>query len=186
MDGANVDLKSFDERFYHKLTGAHLQPVLDTLRYLKSETSVWFEITTLLIPGENDSDSELEAMCQWVVDELGPNVPIHFTAFHPDWKMHDYPATPHSTLSRARKIATDSGVHYAYVGNVHSPRVSSTWCHQCGVRLIQRDWYELGEWGLTSDGRCAHCGTQVPGLFEAKPGTWGSRRLPVNIQRGVL
>ncbi|MES9851509.1 MAG: AmmeMemoRadiSam system radical SAM enzyme [Candidatus Thiodiazotropha sp. L084R] len=181
MDAANIDLKSFNETFYHKLTGAHLQPVLETLEYLKSETSVWFEITTLLIPGENDSDQEIEAMCQWVVEKLGPDVPMHFTAFHPDWKMRDHPPTPHATLSRARKIAIDSGVHYIYVGNVHDPQESSTWCHNCGARLIQRDWYELGGWGLTDNGCCKQCGTRLPGHFDAHPGDWGSRRQVVKV-----
>ncbi|MEJ2608595.1 MAG: AmmeMemoRadiSam system radical SAM enzyme [Candidatus Thiodiazotropha sp.] len=183
MDAANIDLKSFNEGFYYKLTGAHLQPVLDTLVYLKSETSVWFEVTTLLIPGENDSNQEIDAMTQWVVDKLGPDVPMHFTAFHPDWKMRDYPPTPHASLSRARKIAISNGVRYAYVGNVHDVDESSTWCYHCGHRLIQRDWYELGAWGLTHDGACEKCGTTLPGLFEERPGEWGSRRVAVRNVR---
>ncbi|MET0008556.1 MAG: AmmeMemoRadiSam system radical SAM enzyme [Candidatus Thiodiazotropha sp. 6PLUC9] len=181
MDAANIDLKSFNEAFYYKLTGAHLQPVLETLEYLKSETSVWFEITTLLIPGENDSDQEIEAMSQWVVEKLGADVPIHFTAFHPDWKMRDHPSTPHATLSRARKIAIENGVHYVYVGNVHDPNESSTWCYHCGARLIQRDWYELGDWALTEDGSCKNCGVRLPGLFESQPGNWGSRRQLIKV-----
>ncbi|MCU7931180.1 MAG: AmmeMemoRadiSam system radical SAM enzyme [Candidatus Thiodiazotropha sp. (ex Codakia rugifera)] len=181
MDAANVDLKSFNEAFYHKLTGAHLQPVLDTLIYLKHETSVWIEITTLLIPGENDSDQEIDALCQWVVANLGLDVPLHFTAFHPDWKMRDTPSTPHATLSRARKIAIDNGVHYTYIGNVHDANESSTWCHQCGKRLIERDWYELGDWHLTNNGCCDHCGVKVAGVFETKPGGWGSRRQAVQL-----
>jgi pyruvate formate lyase activating enzyme len=185
MDAANVDLKSFNDRFYHTLTGAHLQPVLDTLIYLKSETTVWFEITTLLIPGENDSDQEIEAMSQWIVDHLGPDVPIHFTAFHPDWKMQGYPPTPHTTLLRARQIALNNGVRYAYVGNVHDTKASSTWCHKCGKLLIQRDWYQLGDWGITDDGRCRHCATVLPGVFEARPGQWGSRRQSVRLSDHV-
>ncbi|MCU7802624.1 MAG: AmmeMemoRadiSam system radical SAM enzyme [Candidatus Thiodiazotropha sp. (ex Lucinoma borealis)] len=181
MDAANVDLKSFNEAFYHKLTGAHLQPVLDTLKYLKHETSVWIEITTLLIPGENDSDQEIDALCQWIVANLGSDVPLHFTAFHPDWKMRDYPPTPHVTLSRARKIAIKNGIHYAYIGNVHDANESSTWCHQCGKRLIERDWYELGDWHLTNNGCCDQCGEKVAGVFEAKPGGWGSRRQVVQL-----
>ncbi len=181
MHAANVDLKSFNEDFYYKLTGAHLEPVLDTLRYLKSETSVWFEITTLLIPGENDSDREIEALSQWVVENLGPDVPLHFSAFHPDWKMRDLPPTPHTTLSRARRIAIEQGVRYVYVGNVHDKQASSTWCPACGELLIQRDWYELGHWGLDSQGCCKHCGAPLPGVFEAQPGTWGSRREPVRL-----
>jgi pyruvate formate lyase activating enzyme len=181
MDAANVDLKSFDERFYHKLTGAHLEPVLDTLKYLKHETGVWLEITTLLIPGENDSDREITELSQWVVEYLGPDVPLHFTAFHPDWKMRDYPATPHKTLSRARRIAVESGVHYAYVGNVHDRLESSTWCHHCGKLLIQRDWYELGEWHLDAQGCCDECGTRLAGVFDPTPGVWGSRRQAVRM-----
>ncbi len=183
MDAANVDLKAFTEDFYHKLTGGHLAPVLDTLVYLKRETDVWFELTTLLIPEENDSDKELHEMCQWVVENLGPDVPMHFTAFHPDWKMRDHPPTPHATLRRARRIALEHGVHYAYVGNVSDRKESSTWCHQCGELLIQRDWYELGEWHITKEGKCASCGTPVAGRFEAQPGHWGSRRQPVRLAR---
>ncbi|MGD9169658.1 MAG: AmmeMemoRadiSam system radical SAM enzyme [Candidatus Thiodiazotropha sp.] len=181
MDAANVDLKSFNESFYHKLTGGHLEPVLDTLRYLKQETEVWVEITTLLIPGENDSDQELNDLSQWVVDNLGPDVPLHFSAFHPDWKMRDHPPTPHATLSRARRIAIDNGVRYAYVGNVHDSRDSSTWCYQCGKLLIQRDWYELGQWHLDDRGCCEHCGSPVAGVFDPTPGVWGSRRQAVRM-----
>jgi pyruvate formate lyase activating enzyme len=181
MDAANVDLKAFNERFYWKITGGHLQKVLDTLEYLKKETSVWFELTTLLIPGENDSDEELDKMTRWVVDTLGPEVPMHFTAFHPDWKMLDTPPTPPATLSRARRIALQNGVRYAYTGNVHDSDGGSTWCHNCGALLIERDWYELGQWGLDASGHCARCGTVLPGVFEARPGSWGARRLPVRL-----
>ncbi|MBW9265400.1 MAG: AmmeMemoRadiSam system radical SAM enzyme [Candidatus Thiodiazotropha sp. (ex. Lucinisca nassula)] len=181
MDAANVDLKSFNETFYHKLTGAHLEPVLETLKYLRRETDVWVEITTLLIPGENDSDQELNDLSQWVVENLGPEIPLHFTAFHPDWRMRDYPPTPHATLSRARRIAIDNGAHYAYVGNVHDSRKSSTWCHHCGKLLIQRDWYELGEWHLDDHGCCVHCGSRLAGLFDSTPGVWGSRRQAVRM-----
>ncbi|MEJ2591739.1 MAG: AmmeMemoRadiSam system radical SAM enzyme [Candidatus Thiodiazotropha sp.] len=181
MDAANVDLKSFSEDFYYKLTGGHLAPVLDTLKYLRHETDVWFELTTLLIPGENDSDEELHAMSQWVVEELGVDVPMHFSAFHPDWKMRDHPPTPHATLSRARRIAMEHGVRYAYVGNVHDNRESSTWCHHCGKLLIERDWYELGEWHLSAEGKCEYCGTPVAGHFESSPGHWGARRQPVRL-----
>lgn len=181
MDAANVDLKSFNDRFYHKLTGAHLQPVLDTLVYLKEKTRVWFELTTLLIPGENDSDDELQQMTRWVVENLGPDVPMHFSAFHPDWKMRDHPPTPPQTLTRAREIAIANGVHYAYTGNVHDSAGGSTWCSHCGKLLIERDWYELGAWHLTGEGNCAYCGTPCAGMFEAKPGHWGARRLPVHM-----
>jgi pyruvate formate lyase activating enzyme len=185
MDAANVDLKGFTEDFYHRLCGGHLQPVLDTLVYLKRETSVWIELTTLLIPGENDSDAEIEAMTRWVVEHLGPDVPMHFTAFHPDWKMMDTPATPHATLLRARRIATQNGVRYAYVGNVHDLVAESTYCHHCGETLIGRDWYVLSTWNLTPDGCCNRCGTPCSGVFEAQPGQWGARRQPVRLGQFV-
>ena len=181
MDAANVDLKGFSEAFYQKLCAGQLAPVLDTLRYLKHETDVWFEITTLLIPGQNDSDEELEEMTVWVVDELGPDVPMHFTAFHPDYKMRDIPRTPGRTLSRARAIARKNGVRYAYTGNVHDEDGGSTYCRACGTRLIGRDWYVLTEWNLTDDGRCRQCLTPCAGLFAGSPGTWGARRRPVRL-----
>jgi pyruvate formate lyase activating enzyme len=181
MDAANVDLKAFTEDFYHRVCGGHLQPVLDTLVYLKRETSVWVEITTLLIPGENDSEAELDALTRWVVEELGPDVPLHFTAFHPDWKMLDRPPTPHATLHRARGIALHNGVRYAYVGNVHDLAAESTYCHQCGQVLIGRDWYVLSTWNLTPEGRCNACGASCAGVFEAAPGSWGARRQPVRL-----
>ncbi len=182
MDAANVDLKGFTERFYHRICAGHLQPVLDTLIYLKRNTRVWFEITTLLIPGENDSERELEEMTCWVVENLGPDVPMHFTAFHPDWKMLDKSATPPSTLTRARAIAIKNGVRYAYTGNVHDERGGSTYCHTCNHRLIGRDWYVLSEWNLSADGECKFCGALCKGVFEELPGSWGPRRLPVRLQ----
>ncbi len=181
MDAANIDLKGFSESFYYQLCGAHLSDVLDTLLYVHHETDVWLEITTLLIPGQNDSVAELEAMCRWVVDNLGPDVPHHFTAFHPDWKMRDIPRTPVQTLVRAREIALAAGIRYAYTGNVHDAGGNSTWCHHCGHLLIERDWYEMGRWQLTDDGRCSRCATAVAGVFEARPGGWGSRRARVKI-----
>ncbi|MBL3528430.1 MAG: AmmeMemoRadiSam system radical SAM enzyme [gamma proteobacterium endosymbiont of Lamellibrachia anaximandri] len=181
MDAANIDLKAFTESFYHKLTGSHLQPVLETLQYLKHETDVWFELTTLLIPGENDSETELEEMTQWVVDKLGPDVPMHFTAFHPSWKMMDTPSTPLATLTLARSIAMKNGVRYAYVGNVHDPEGDSTWCHQCGELLIGRDWYQLSEWNLTPEGNCKACGAACAGVIETAPGDWGAKRQPVRL-----
>jgi pyruvate formate lyase activating enzyme len=182
MDAANVDLKGFTERFYEKICAGELQPVLDTLVYLKRETSVWFEITNLVIPGENDSDDEFHAMTRWVVGELGPDVPMHFTAFHPDFRMLDKPPTPPATLARARRIALSNGVRYAYTGNVHDGDGQSTYCHSCGKRLIGRDWYVLFDWNLTDDGRCTFCGAQCSGLFDGPPGDWGSRRMPVRLR----
>jgi pyruvate formate lyase activating enzyme len=181
MDAANVDLKAFTEDFYHKICGGHLQPVLDTLQYLKRETDVWFEITTLLIPGENDSDRELDELTAWVVDKLGPDVPVHFTAFHPDWKMMDKPPTPHATLTRARQIAIRNGIRYAYTGNVHDRPGGSTYCHSCGTLLIERDWYVISGWHLSADGRCQFCGTPCAGVFEGAPGDWGAKRQPVRL-----
>ncbi len=183
MDAANVDLKGFTEDFYYKLTGAHLDAVLDTIKYIQHETNVWLELTTLLIPGQNDSDHEIEAMTHWVVEQLGPDVPMHFSAFHPDWKMQNVPATPLSTLVRARKIALKNGVHYAYTGNAHNEEGDSTYCHQCGTKLIGRDWYVLAAWNLSAEGKCKHCGTACAGVFQAKPGKWGARCQAVHIER---
>jgi pyruvate formate lyase activating enzyme len=181
MDAANVDLKGFTEGFYHKICAGHLTPVLETLEHLKHETDVWFEITNLLIPGLNDSDEEIDAMTRWVVGRLGPDVPIHFTAFHPDWKMLDRPPTSPSMLTGARRIAIDNGVRYAYTGNVHDVDGQTTYCHACGTALIERDWYELGRWRIADDGRCADCGEPCPGVFDGAPGRWGARRLPVRL-----
>ena len=182
MDAANVDLKAFTEQFYKQITIGHLQPVLDTLTYLKHETSVWFEITTLLIPGENDSEKEIEELTQWVMTHLGPDVPLHFTAFHPDFKMLDKPPTPPPTLTMARRIAVKNGIRYAYTGNVHDEEGGSTYCHQCGSRLIGRDWYVMTAWNLTDDGRCKVCGTACAGVFDGPPGRWGAKRLPVRLK----
>jgi len=182
MDAANVDLKAFTEQFYKQITIGHLQPVLDTLTYLKHETNVWFEITTLLIPGENDSEKEIEELTQWVMTHLGPDVPLHFTAFHPDFKMLDKPPTPPPTLTMARRIAVKNGIRYAYTGNVHDEEGGSTYCHQCGSKLIGRDWYVMTAWNLTDDGRCKVCGTACAGVFDGPPGRWGAKRLPVRLK----
>jgi pyruvate formate lyase activating enzyme len=182
MDAANIDLKAFTDRFYWKICGGHLEPVLETLEYLKHETGVWFELTTLLIPGENDSPAEIESMTQWIVEHLGPDVPLHFTAFHPDWKMPATPPTPRATLTRSRDIALEAGLRYVYTGNVHDFDGSSTYCHACGERLIGRDWYELSTWKITIDSgkaACPHCAAPVAGVFESAPGHWGSKRQPV-------
>jgi pyruvate formate lyase activating enzyme len=181
MDAANVDLKAFTERFYYKICGGALAPVLETLEYLKGKSRVWLEITTLLIPGENDSDGELDQLTQWIAEKLGPDVPLHFTAFHPDWKMVDRPRTPPVTLTRARRIALANGLHYVYTGNVHDSEGGSTYCPHCGTQVIERDWYELGAWQLTDTGACRNCGTQIPGVFAGTPGAWGARRLGVRL-----
>ena len=156
--------------------------MLDTLTYLKHETSVWFEITTLLIPGENDSEKEIEELTQWVMTHLGPDVPLHFTAFHPDFKMLDKPPTPPPTLTMARRIAVKNGIRYAYTGNVHDEEGGSTYCHQCGSKLIGRDWYVMTAWNLTDDGRCKACGTACAGVFDGPPGRWGAKRMPVRLK----
>jgi len=183
IDAANVDLKAFTDDFYVKLTGAHLAPVLDTLKYLKHETAVWFEITTLLIPGKNDSDAEIEALCAWIAQELGPEVPLHFSAFHPDWKMTDIPATPAATLARARRIAQKRGLHYVYTGNVHDTEGGTTYCPHCGKALIVRDWYQLLEYRVSADGHCGECGGAVAGRFQAfdLKQQFGPRRIPVRL-----
>ena len=182
MDAANVDLKSFSEEFYRQITYSHLEPVLDTLRYLQRETDVWFEITNLVIPQANDSADELTRMCDWIVGELGPDVPVHFSAFHPDFRMMDRPNTPHEKLIEAHGIAKRAGIRFPYVGNVHDVSRASTYCWRCGELLIERDWYELGRYQLRGN-VCSHCGDVQPGRFEDRPGTWGRKRQPVDIRR---
>jgi pyruvate formate lyase activating enzyme len=181
MDASNVDLKAFTEDFYFKLSSAHLQPVLDTLVYIQHETKGWLELTTLLIPGYNDSDQELTAMCGWIRKELGPDVPLHFSAFHPDYKMDDVPPTPVATLVRARNIALQQGLHYVYTGNVHNTLGDTTFCPQCQAPLIVRDWYQINDYRLTASGRCPDCGSPVAGYFDATCGHFGRQRIPVML-----
>ncbi len=181
MDAANVDLKAFTEPFYHKLCYAHLTPVQETLVYLARETDVWLEVTTLLIPGENDSEDEVARLCDWFVRELGPDVPLHFTAFHPDFKMLDRGHTPLATVQRARAQARAAGLRYVYTGNVHDPDGQATTCAGCQAVLIGRDGYELGTWGIDAQGACGACGAALPGRFSGKPGTWGARRQRLRI-----
>ena len=182
MDAVNVDLKAFTEDFYRKLCKGSLAAVLDTLRYLHHETPVWLEITTLLIPDENDSNAEIEELSRWVHDELGPDVPVNFSAFHPDFQMRDKSPTPPTTLTRARDIALENGLRYVYTGNVHDEKGSSTYCHACGEKIIGRDWYVLTGWNLTGPGKCGNCGAQCPGHFEGAPGDWGARRVAVDMR----
>jgi pyruvate formate lyase activating enzyme len=181
MDAANVDLKGFSDEFYVKLCGAHLQPILDTLKYLRQETGVWVELTTLLIPGFNDSAQELNAMCEWIVKELGADVPLHFSAFHPDYKMVNVPATPPQTLVQARKIAMDAGLQYVYTGNVHNREGDTTNCPSCGHALIVRDWYEIEKYRLTPDGHCPDCHAKISGHFEKFTKAFGAHRIPITI-----
>ena len=180
MDAANVDLKAFTEDFYHRLCFAELQPVLDTLVYLRKETAVWIEVTTLLIPGRNDSAAELDRASDWFAANLGPDVPWHFSAFHPDFKMLTTPRTAPATLARAREMALSKGLKYVYTGNVHDPAGGSTWCPSCGALLVERDWYELGVYNLDGS-RCKSCGCEIAGRFERQPGRWGSRRQRVRL-----
>ena len=181
MDAANVDLKGFSEDFYHRLCTASLAAVLDTLKYVRHETNCWLEITTLLIPGENDSEQELHALSQWVFEQLGPDVPLHFTAFHPDYKMRDKPHTPHATLIKAYEIARATGLSHVYVGNVRDRVRASTYCAKCGDRLIGRDGYVITDYALGGGGVCSHCGTPLAGVFDNAPGHWGARRVPVRM-----
>jgi pyruvate formate lyase activating enzyme len=181
MDAANVDLKAFSEDFYRRICGGSLAPVLDTLRYLRHHTEVWFEITTLLIPGHNDGDVELKQMSDWIAAELGADIPLHFTAFHPDYKLRDVPATPPATLRRARDIALEAGLHHVYTGNVHDEDGGSTRCTGCGTIVIGRDWYRLTRWRLDNEGHCLDCGTKLAGCFDGPPGSWGARRQPVRL-----
>ncbi len=175
LDAVNIDLKAFTDSFYKRLCIGRLGPVLDTLRYVHHQTQIWLEVTTLLIPGHNDSDEEMQRLADWFIENLGPDVPLHFSAFHPDYKMLDVPRTPASTLARAREIARKTGIHYVYTGNVHDTQGGSTRCPVCDALLIERDWYQLGHWGL-QNGCCAQCSTPIPGRFSAAPGTWGRRR----------
>lgn len=181
MDAANVDLKGFTERFYETMCAGQLAPVLDTLRYLVHETTTWVEITTLLIPGANDSDGELDLLTRWVAEELGSEIPLHFTAFHPDFKMNDRSATPPLTLSRARKIALANGLKHCYTGNVHDEEGQSTYCAGCGSKVIGRDWYEITAYDLDDAGCCQACGRRCAGVFSDTNGTWGSRRVPIRM-----
>ncbi|MBK9702482.1 MAG: AmmeMemoRadiSam system radical SAM enzyme [Betaproteobacteria bacterium] len=181
MDAANVDLKGFTDEFYVKLCGAHLAPVLDTLVAIRHASGCWLEITTLLIPGRNDSDAELTAMCRWIARELGTDVPLHFTAFHPDYKVTDVAATPAATLRRARRIGLDEGLRYVYTGNVHDRDGGTTSCPGCRAPLIARDWYEIRRYDLTPEGACPHCGTPVAGRFGDFDGQLGRHRIPVRL-----
>ena len=183
MDAANVDLKAFTEDFYKRVCAGQLEAVLDTLKFIHHETDTWMEVTTLLIPGYNDSEAEITRMSEWFAGNLGPDVPLHFTAFHPDYRMTDVVATPHATLLAARTIARKAGLNHVYVGNVHDEDAVSTYCTGCGGTLIGRDWYRLGTWTLTADGHCTACGTKCAGVFDGPPGTWGPKRQRVDMKK---
>jgi pyruvate formate lyase activating enzyme len=181
MDAANVDLKAFTDDFYFKLCVGHLQPVLDILAYIHHETNCWLEITTLLIPGQNDSDHELKALSAWCARELGPDVPLHFSAFHPDYKLTETPATPPESLRRARKVAMDAGLHYVFTGNVHDRSGDATYCPGCGKAVIERDWYEILRYDLDDSGHCKHCQTAIAGRFGKFERPFGAQRIPVRL-----
>ena len=181
MDAANVDLKAFTEAFYFQQTGAHLAPVLETLAYIHHETRCWLEITTLLIPGLNDSSAEIEALSRWVADHLGPDVPLHFTAFHPDYKMIDVMPTPPATLKRAREIGLAQGLHHVYTGNVHDREGGTTFCTACREPLIRRDWHEITHYALDAKGACPRCGAAPAGRFAAAAEHFGRQRIPVRV-----
>ncbi|HKS98790.1 MAG TPA: AmmeMemoRadiSam system radical SAM enzyme [Rugosimonospora sp.] len=181
MDAANIDLKAFTGAFYEKVTFSRLPVVLETLDYLRHQTQVWFEITTLLIPGHNDADDEIAEECDWIAEHLGTGVPLHFSAFHPDFKMRDVPRTPPATLRRARRIALDRGLRYVYTGNVHDPDGQTTRCPSCGAAVVVRDWYVLLRYELSGAGTCVHCGYQLPGVYDGPAGDWGNRRQPVRL-----
>jgi pyruvate formate lyase activating enzyme len=180
MDAVNVDLKAFTEGFYSKQCAAALAPVLETLKFLARRERPWLEVTTLLIPGLNDSDEELRELSAWFFDHLGPRVPLHFTAFHPDFRLRDRPATSPATLRRARALALDAGLRHVYTGNVVSPESQTTYCEGCGAAVIGRAGYDITSWQL-EDGACVHCRAAVPGRFDTRPGDWGPRRRRLRI-----
>jgi pyruvate formate lyase activating enzyme len=184
IDAANIDLKGFTEGFYKKLCTGSLGPVLETLAYLQHETKVWLEITTLLIPGENDSPAEIEALSAWIFEHLGPDVPLHFTRFHPDWKMRDRSPTPAATLEAARSIAQSLGLRYVYTGNIQDEAGQSTYCHACRSRVIGRNWYDITSWKLSDDGHCRSCGAPCAGVFDGPCGVWRGRRRPLFAHPG--
>jgi pyruvate formate lyase activating enzyme len=181
MDAANVDLKAFDEDFYRRLTASQLQPVLETLEYLVKETETWVEVTTLVIPGENDSERELREGAVWLREHLGTEVPLHYSAFHPDYRMRDLPRTSAATLARAREIACEEGHHFVYTGNIHDAEGDTTFCPGCGDPVIERDWYLMKGYRLNAQGHCQGCSHPLAGRFDGPVGTWGRRRLPLSM-----
>lgn len=181
MDAANIDLKGFSPDFYRRLTGSEIEPVLETIAYAVQEARTWVELTTLLIPGENDSEAELEALTTWVKETCGADTPLHFTAFHPDFRMMQHPKTPLETLLKAREIGQKADLRHVYIGNAHHVAAQSTYCSGCGVRVIGRDWHQLSDWHLDDTGACTICHTPLPGVFDGPPGTWGRQRRPVKL-----
>ena len=175
VDAANVDLKSFTENFYGRITLTHLQPVLDMLKWLKNETNVWFEITNLIIPTLNDGADEFRRLADWIFENLGPDVTLHFTAFHPDFKLRDKPRTPPETLHAARAIALEAGLHYVYEGNIHTG-AANTLCPSCGTLLVRRSWHDVQQNNLR-DGRCPNCRLAIPGRWSNPHGATAPKLL---------
>jgi len=178
IDAANIDLKAFSQTFYKKICMANLEPILETLLYLKHETDVWFELTNLIIPQNNDNHKELDEMTKWIAKHLGPDIPLHFTAFHPDYKMMDIPKTEATSLLEAYNIAKQNGLHYVYTGNIYDSKTGSTYCPSCKKCIIERNWYELGNYHITN-GCCKFCNTKIAGKFSDKAGEWGRKRIAV-------
>jgi pyruvate formate lyase activating enzyme len=184
MDAANVDLKGFTQAFYRDLCAGDLKPVLDTLVHIRHATNCWLEITTLLIPGANDSDQEIEALSRWIERELGRDVPLHFTAFHPDYKLTDRPATPAATVQRARHIARACGLQHVYTGNIHDAEGGTTHCPSCQTPLIVRDWHHIQSYALNYNA-CPSCGKALAGRFTSHADGFkqlGRRRIPVSFK----
>ena len=165
VDAVNVDLKGLTDDFYQRLTLSHLQPVLDTLQWIKQETDVWLEVTNLIIPGENDARDDIQRLSSWIAAHLGAEVPLHFTQFRPHYRLSDSQPTPPATLIDARELALHCGLKYVYTGNVEDPDRQSTYCPACGWLLIERNVYDLGRYNIRG-GRCAHCRQPIAGLFE--------------------
>lgn len=180
IDAVNIDLKAFTQQFYRKLCFADLHEVLDTIKYVHHETDTWMEITNLVIPQHNDNNDDIKRMCDWIVENLSDQVPVHFTAFHPDYKMLDLPRTSIRTLTTARNIAINAGLKYAYTGNVHDQPGDTTRCGNCGNMLIMRDWYQLKQYNMKHD-KCNKCDHVIPGCFDEQPGNWGNKRTKVKI-----
>jgi pyruvate formate lyase activating enzyme len=169
IDAANIDLKAFDDTFYRQLCGARLSVVLDTIEWAAHQAGLWLELTTLLIPGRNDAPQQVERLCQWILTHVGADVPLHFSAFHPDYRLTALPTTPSATLTRARAQARELGLHHVYSGNVRDPACQSTFCPGCRSLLIERAGYEIGEWQLTEQGCCPRCGRALAGVFGHQP-----------------
>lgn len=180
IDAANIDLKAFTETFYNKLTFSYLNDVLDTIKWMYNETNVWVELTNLIIPGHNDESDEFKEMVGWLLENCDDNIPLHFTAFHPDFKMMDTPKTPQETLNRARRIALDMGMKYVYIGNVFDRNGQTTYCPNCGTHLIQRDWHAVSANKMNKN-KCSKCGTIIPGVFTQESYTSDGLRYNVGV-----